>query len=241
MPPDRYSVDRPIQTRYNAIAPRAREATESRLRSDPAVGPPGAAAEVADAPVATVARAAATGWARSRGSAVVTVNSRTRRPRWSEVSSPGEPWPVERGWWSRGRGRVAGGAMVGGVVAGGAVAGGAVAGGAVAGGAVAGVVAGVAVCGWTVARARRRTTNQVPATPWPLAWPALVSPLNRYRGSPLKVTCRLPPGRTIVPSADRGTPAPAASRLPDGTVNGGHAAAQAPVQVVLPVPSGVNR
>jgi hypothetical protein len=57
---------------------------------------------------------------------------------------------------------------------------------------------------------------------------------------PLNVTWSDPSGRMMVASADAVTPAPAVT-CAVGTVSGGHSEAQAPVQVVFPVPSGVNR
>ena len=144
--------------------------------------------------------------------------------------------------------------MTGGEVAGGAVAGGAVAAGAgittcgvVAGevgdvvessarGAVVGLVDGVGA-----AAAVAGTTNQVPPTPCPAVSPAFLSPLKRYSGMPLNATCSDPSGRVMVPTADAVTPFPAVT-CGDDTVKGGQVVmAQAPVQVLLPVPSGENR
>ncbi len=159
--------------------------------------------------------------------------------------------------------------MAGGEVAGGGVAGGEVAGGEVTGevtgGAVAGgdnplecedcgadggavVVGGAAIGGAVVVvedvtgEETAGTTNQVPPIPWPLVSPGLVSPENRYRGIPLNVSWSLPAGPVTVPSSAGLTPpVPAAGVVPAGMVSGGHIAAQLPVQVALPAPSGEKR
>jgi hypothetical protein len=57
---------------------------------------------------------------------------------------------------------------------------------------------------------------------------------------PLNVTWSDPSGLVVVPSSDADTPPPPVTWAV-GTVSGGHSVAQDPVQVVFPMPSGMNR
>ena len=100
----------------------------------------------------------------------------------------------------------------------------------VAGGLLAGAVGFLAVA---------RTAVHVPTslTPWPVAYPGVVSFTNVYNGSPLKVTCTVPSALVTVPSE----PTVPLGEAPVDVASGCHTFRHAPLQMNFPAASPVKR